>query len=605
MFGCLINIGESGKERIIPIQQVKFYEDRTGKLTFTDIKESDSLLEFQPGFSPAEYKNNSAYWVLYDFCITDNSNNYIFEFYDQTIDEIDVYIRHVSDSVFEHYLFGDKFPFRERKVDHKNFQIKLNRSGQYFAYVRVVNREYADIRVAIRSIDRFIEYSIFEYFLYGIFYGMILIISLYNLFIYSAIREIKYIYYTLYILSVGVFAMCMDGIAFQLLWPNSPVWNQIAHGVALFSLIVWSIAFSKKFLRLKRNAPKTNLLLNVVFGLRILVFLYALFFDHSVFNLRYIEIIPLSIIFFGSLNVYFKGYKPARFFIVAYGFLFTGFFLKALMLYSVIPVSWITYSPTSQILFYYSLHLCFILEMLFLSLALSDRVRILKENRDRARRETIEKQMEMMNFQDKMNKELEWKIQKRTEEIGVKNQKLSETNQLLEKQKKEISEINTILDLDNWKLRNNLKSVQKDRLLNITMNYNDFIEIFPDKNECLKFLSGNKWKDDYECKRCGNPKYLEGNSPYSRRCTKCGYIETPSTDTLFHGIRFPLQKAFYILYLDLNSHDNKSLNELSDEINLRKNTVWSFRKKIHQHLDIYGKEGLDIFKDLKKESISI
>lgn len=602
LLSCLIRITPSENERIVPIQQVKFFEDETNALNFESVyKHSDSLFKYHPEFTSANYQPDVAYWVFYDFCISDKKKNYILEFYDQTIDVIDVYIRHQSDSSFTHYTFGDRFPFQYRSVDHKNFQIKLNHSGQYFAYVRVVNREYADIRVAIRSVDRFIEYALSEYFLYGIFYGMIIIISLYNVFIYSAIREIKYIYYTLYIISVGIFAMCVDGIAYQLLWPNSPVWNQIAHGVALFSLIVWSIIFSKKFLRLKIRSPRLNKVLDVIFVIRILVFVYALFVDHSVFNLRYIEIIPLSVIFIGSLRVYSRGYKPARFFIVAYGFLFMGFILKALMLFSFIPTSWITYSQTSQILFYYSLHLCFILEMLFLSLALSDRVRILKENKDRAFRRVVQQHEESIRYKDRVNSQLEARIKARTEEISEKNKLLEQSNRLLEKQKQEISEINSLLDLDNWKLRNDLRVVQKERLINRVLSFEDFKQIFNNKEECLKFLAYHKWKDSYSCKRCLNSKYHLNPKTYSRRCTKCGYVETPKVDTLFHGVRFPLRKALYILYLFLNN-DDRTLVDLSKQINLRKNTIGSFRKKITEYVTEHGKANLDIFKEIELQA---
>lgn len=602
LVSCLFRLTPAEQERVITIQQVRFHEDESRALSFEQVHQRrQELFRFKADYIPTDYNPQSAYWIELDFCIENQEKNYLLEFYDQTIDSLEIYLKYPNDSTFRHFRFGDQFPFDKRNFNHKNFEVALDEYGQYSGYVRITSREYADVRFAIRTIGRFVDYALSEYFLYGIFYGMILIISLYNVSIYSAIREIKYLYYTFYIISVGLFAMCVDGIAFQLLWPGSPGWNQIAHGVALFSIIFWSIVFSKRFLNLRERAPLINQLLNLVLILRSLVFLYALVWDHSVLNLRNIELVPLSLIFVGSILCFMRGYKPARFFIVAYGFLFLGFIIKALLMMAVIPFRTVSYSRGLQIISYYSLHICFVFEMLFLSIALSDRVRILKQNRDRAYKRILAQQDENIRYKDKVNSELEDRIAERTREIAEKNEQLQDYNEILAQQKKEISEINSLLDLDNWKLRNNLKSIQTERLLNRTLSFGEFCELFPGRAESLKFLSEHKWKHGFECRKCGNTKYLDGTTIYARRCTKCGYNETPTADSLFHGLKFPLPKALYILYLTIND-DNRSIQNLSEEMDLRKNTVWSFKRKVQAHIEQNGKSDLLIFEDLATTS---
>lgn len=603
LFACLFRLTPEEKNRIITIQQTKFFEDEDRSVTFQELmRDPDAYFTFNPEFVPANYNPLSAYWVQLDFCVEDDQRNYMLEFYDQTIDTIQVYLKHESDKDFRFYQFGDQFNFSERELKHKNFEITLKETGRYLVYYRVANRQYADMRVVIQSIEQFMSYALSEYYMYGIFYGMILIISLYNLLIYAAIREIKYVYYTFYILSVGLFAMCVDGMAYQLLWPNMPNWNQIAHGVAMFSLIFWSIIFSKKFLNLRNRAPRIDKILTWVLILRTLVFIYAILVDNRVFAWRNIELIPLSLIFIGSIQVLRRGYKPARFFVVAYGFLFLGFAIKALLMFSLLPLRLTDFSQTTQIISYYSLHICFLFEMLFLSVALSDRVRILKENKNRAFRRIVAQHDENLRFKDKINAKLEQRIAERTLELAQKNKLLELTNEQLTIQKREISEINSILDLDNYKLKNNLIHAQTDRLLQKSISYADFIQIFPDQDSALHFLAKHKWKESYTCRRCQNDKYLNSTTPYARRCTKCGYNETPTTETIFHAIKFPLSKAMYILYLHI--HENfKSLNELSIEMELRKNTIWSFKKKITEYLSDHPASELDIFIDLQEISL--
>jgi ribosomal protein L37E len=575
------------KELELRMVDMEFYEDKTKKITFNEVRKSEFQFRFNKDLTyvPQDYVTSHAYWVKVDFEIPEGTESYLVEFFDQTIDSLTVYLRHESTVDFTKFEMGDMLPFQKKQIAHKNFELQLTTVGKYTMYFRVVSHEYADIRLAIRSYGWFVKYAVAEYFLYGIFYGMILIISLYNILIFTAIREEKYLYYTFYILSVGFFAVSVDGIGYQYIWQNSPQWNQIAHGVGLFLLIFFAILFSRKFLSLSIRSPKMDKLLLLVLGLRILWFLYALLINQAVFQYRNIELIPLIIIFIGSISTYQRGYKPARFFIVAFGFLFLGFILKAMLMLNVIPF---------YIISYYSLHICFVFEMLFLSFALSDRVRILKETRDKAHKRIILQHEQSGKLKDKMNEILEQQVAERTTELLDKNK-------LLQTQKLEISEINSLLDLDNFRLRNNIITIQVERLQDKELTYQQFVSIFSDKNDCLAALGKLKWKTDYHCIRCENNKYSSGTLPHSRRCSKCGYQESPSVGTLFYGIKFPLEKAFYILYDSLNK-EQYSLSELSVILSVRINTVSNFKKQILALTESEKSQLKEIFRNIEYAS---
>ncbi len=566
---------ENINQIIISRNNIAYFEDKTNKLGFHDVKGKSQLFKANKQFQPADYNTNSAYWIKIDVIIPEETTKiWILEFYDQTIDELQIFSP-LIDGSYHQQVLGDFYPFNNKPIPHKNFETVINPklTGMQSYYFRVKSHVYADLRVSIKTVDRFINYSLNEYIIYGFFYGMILIITLYNLLIYFAIREVKYLFYTFYIISVGVYATCVDGIAFQYLWPESPAWNQIAYGVSLYSLMIWALIFGKKFLNTKVRAPKINKVLNALIVLRSLWFLYTILFDHAMFQLRNIEIILLLTIFYASIHVLIRGYKPARFFVMAYGIMFIGFLTKALVNVSIIPVG---------IVSYYSLHIAFLLEMLFLTFALSDRVRILKANRDKALRRIIIQHETNQKLKDKVNRELEERINKRTVELQQKNELLKESNEKLFQQTTEINKINSLLDLDNWKLKNNIKEILQDRLINKNLTYDQFNEIFPDQISCFRFLDRLKWGNGYQCLKCSQKKYSKGGTKFSRRCTKCGYDESITSNTVFHRLKFPIQKAFYILYITLNNQQAYTLDELSEILQLRRNTVWTFKKKIEK-----------------------
>ncbi|MFA0962314.1 7TM diverse intracellular signaling domain-containing protein [Roseivirga sp. BDSF3-8] len=563
------------EEMIIPFSRMAYVEDTADTLTFRHVTRHPELFSVNPRFRPPDYNAPSTYWVKLDIRLPEKGQSgQLLEFYDQTIDEITFYSPR-EDGTYQTIRMGDALPFHEKLFLHKNFEVLLppDLQGVHTFYFKVKSHSYADIRVALRTLPRFVHYALNEYFLYGIFYGMIVIITLYNLLIYSAIKEIKYLYYTFYILSVGIYAMCVDGIAYQYLWPGSPQWNQIAYGTALFAVIFWILLFSMKFLNTSVRAPWLHKALLVVLGARCLYFLTGIMVDNRLFDYQYLEIIPLSLIFLASIAVLIRGYKPARFFVVAYGFLFLGFLVKGLVYLSIIPFS---------ILSYYSLHVSFLLEMLFLTFALSDRVRILKSNRDRALRRIIRQQEVNAELKDEVNRELEKNVKQRTRELQAKNLELEELNQKLFEQTREIGRINSLLDLDNWKLKNNMKQILQDRFINKNLTPEQFRNIFPDQLSCYRFLEKMKWEKGFYCIKCNHDNYTDGTAKFSRRCTRCGYVESVTSNTVFHGIRFPIEKAFYILYVTNNRQTDYTLDELSEVLDLRRNTVWRFRKKIEK-----------------------
>jgi hypothetical protein len=232
--------------------------------------------------------------------------------------------------------------------------------------------------------------------------------------------------------------------------------------------------------------------------------------------------------------------------------------------------------------------------MLFLTFALGDRIRILKANQDRALRETIEQHQINLELKEKVNKELEGKVHERTIALESKSLELEQTNQKLVKQASEINQINSILDLDNWKLKNRVKEVLNEMLLDQTMTYDEFKMLYPDTMSCYRFLENYKWEKGFICQKCGNEKYFNGAKKFSRRCTRCGHNESITSNTIFHGLKFPVEKAFYIAYLTVAGKQKETLAALSDKLKLPLNTVWNYRSKINTIINDVESKGKKI-----------
>jgi hypothetical protein len=108
----------------------------------------------------------------------------------------------------------------------------------------------------------------------------------------------------------------------------------------------------------------------------------------------------------------------------------------------------------------------------------------------------------------------------------------------------------------------------------------DFQQQFSTDNQCLAYLAAEKWKNGYVCSKCGHTHYCAGMSQYSRQCTRCKHTDSPTSGTLFHKVKFPLVKAFYIVYFVATSKKGIASTELSRKLGLGQKTCWYFKRKV-------------------------
>lgn len=115
------------------------------------------------------------------------------------------------------------------------------------------------------------------------------------------------------------------------------------------------------------------------------------------------------------------------------------------------------------------------------------------------------------------------------------------------------------------------------------VNVLQFYMRFNTDESCYEYLSMIKWMDDkFTCKKCGYTKWCKGKKPYSRKCLRCKYDESPTAGTMFDKIKFPLHLAFHILFKISARKKGTSTLELSREFGLRQMTCWGFKWKIQQ-----------------------
>lgn len=173
------------------------------------------------------------------------------------------------------------------------------------------------------------------------------------------------------------------------------------------------------------------------------------------------------------------------------------------------------------------------------------------------------------------------KYQKKVLEIKVKSrtQQIVEQRDQIQDQALKITQMNKLLQKHNIELEDNLQHLSEARVMQKLIGFDEFRRIYKDEYVCCKFLEELKWKDGYTCKKCGGHEYRKDEVTLMRRCTKCNYKESITTGTIFHRLRFPIDKAFYILILTSTGREI-NISQLSKTISLRMKTCWEFHNKV-------------------------
>lgn len=565
-------------------QYLDILPDPKGQLTFEQIKNQPFRpLQSKEISSNGEFlfeKKNSCVWIRFTVQGANNKNNHwLLEFLDFNIKDIKVYIPN-DKGIYSEFQSGNAYPFSSREIIHKNLDFNIILSEQpSVCYVRIEPGSSTVLSAEIKSYEGFIQYSLTEYMLLGLFYGIMLVMIIYNLILYATVKEKYYAYYVFYACCVALASMCHDGIGFQYFWPSHPEWNNIIQLFAHFGLVVWTLLYSKWFLNTKTHSPLTDRVIESLIVLTGILFLSILVFKPT--QLGYLIIaatIPFLIVYSAAIKIYRNGFKPARFFIMAFSFFFLGFIIRILTYFGLID---------NSIVAVYSYNIGVVLEMILFSVAIGDKIKTIKEERELAlvekdaiQQKIIEQLHENEKLRTQVNRELEDKVRERTEEVERKNQDLNTANAKLKELTDQANQWNIKLDLDNRQLQTEIKEVEKARILLKDVKFDEFSSVFPDERACLQYLAELKWAGGYQCKKCSNITFGKSKTPFGRRCTKCNYDESPTTDTLFHRLRFPITKAFYMVYLVSIKDNGLTVDELSEILSLRRETCWSFRKKI-------------------------
>ena len=121
-----------------------------------------------------------------------------------------------------------------------------------------------------------------------------------------------------------------------------------------------------------------------------------------------------------------------------------------------------------------------------------------------------------------------------------------------------------------------------------------FMNEFKTDDDCRNYLLHYKWEEGFTCSKCRCTKFwTKKGTLYMRVCTGCRHIESITSNTLFHKLKFSIQKAFFILFELSATTKGMSAEMLAKRYNLNRKTIQLFTRKVRMAMSSSGSYSLD------------
>ncbi|CBL45647.1 Hypothetical protein HDN1F_20640 [gamma proteobacterium HdN1] len=237
-------------------------EDKSGTLTIDDILQPRVQSQFIFNSQKTDAHNfgitKSAFWISItleypSWANTAQERDWYLEVARAQLQECDLYIPN-GEGTYRHLTSDLRTPYSQRPVHHANsiFPISTHLDDKITLYLRIKSDSALILPINLWTPKRFIEKVADEEIIYGTFFGGMLILMLYNLFVYFSVRDASYLYFVLYLAGITLIEYIEIGHGLTLFEDNRS-WTKHSY----LSVLIWStwwilIQFTRNFLETAR-----------------------------------------------------------------------------------------------------------------------------------------------------------------------------------------------------------------------------------------------------------------------------------------------------------------------------------------------------------------
>jgi diguanylate cyclase (GGDEF)-like protein len=332
------------------------------------------------------------------------------------IDYVDVYVLRPDGVLIGAASTGDRKPFATRPLKLRTLAMPLHiQAGEQIeVYLRFQTHDglHEIILPRLWQAPAFATHMQTETMAFGLYYGVLVTVLLYNLFLFVSTRQASFGYYLAYVACLLAWAFSFRGYAFQYLWPRWPSFNnQALLACAGMSYVTLSM-FAISYLDTRHSVPswlhRALVFCTGACMLAVLPFLYN-YYAWPFVAQSALGVVLIGIIVVINALLLWRGSRPARYFSSAFAALSLGVLLYYLRLMGLVPANALTDN---------FLQIGSAAEALLLAFGLADQMNTLKSDK-------LQAEQEALAAQTALNTQLESLVSARTTELQQVNERLT------------------------------------------------------------------------------------------------------------------------------------------------------------------------------------
>ena len=473
--GCTLNaqtvitLEPEQSTRIIKPGEIKWLIDKSGKFLITNIDTSAFS-----NLTPVLLKDVQKTGSIWGHMQLENHSGLDQEFILQT-NKWGFFDGYISEkNAVKHIVSGSLLPLYQRSQPSNITAIRLaihrDERVNVFLKFQPVYDIYLHPDISLQLVQRssFEQQDRQRLLWQGLFFGIIFVMALYNLFILFAVKDFSYFYYVLSIVSIGLYFAFYYGFGIEYLWPNLPLWDTFCFTIINPFTGLARILFTRTYLHTARLQPNINKILNVLAvacAATLVTGLGCYFFKIDLLKPLVIIIgvlgalILIMMLVAGIVAYYYDHYDPAKYFISANILLVIGaiaFILRE------------TGLMTDNFFTRYLVQVGVLIQAVVLSLGLASRLNKMRlqlatETLEREQL-ALEKEKEKKELIERQKQELLQQVKEKTTDLQLKNTMLEETVDQLKESENKLSQLNQVKDklfsVVSHDLRNPLATMQ-------------------------------------------------------------------------------------------------------------------------------------------------
>ncbi len=267
---------------------------------------------------------------------------------------------------------GAELPFYSRPVvaNRPTFHVHIPR-GESELRLIMRSQDALSAPLDLHTVDEFRLQQDQEHLWYGLLFAALLIIGLYNLLIFLSVRDWSYLQYALLTFSACLYFGVVSGYTRRVLWPDAVSWDLRAAVLVVGAYLFFIVLFGRTFLKTRSGVPVLDRALLVLQWCAPPLAFWVLVVPLGRVS-PFVMVLALASILTlvaAAVILALRRSREARFFLAAFSLFALGAVTFVLRVAGIFPVNFFTV---------HGIQIGSVAELLLLSLALADRVRVLQ-----------------------------------------------------------------------------------------------------------------------------------------------------------------------------------------------------------------------------------